>query len=194
MQIADFMAGKPVQLSDLFGPWKCRGFRDTDENASEKITKRLGFVRLHFGKFLKKNPLPNAATCKFKRGDVNGKGEGEWMLVLDASDAPIALFSASGEGFVQRSLQGASARASAPAPARKRKIDDGAPVPHETRTPKEIQAAIPLELRTTWVNYDLLDKMNERAYKESCDYWDKHNGQPEPQREYEDEVLPVGLE
>lgn len=57
----------------------------------------------------------------------------------------------------------------------------------------DAQKATPYELRTTWVNYDLLEKMNARAYKESCDYWDKHDGQPEPVREYEDEDIPDDL-
>lgn len=168
MTIADFLAGKPVQLSDLFGPWKCKGFHDTDENAEEKITKKLAFVRCHFGKLAKKNPIQGAALCKFKRGAVGKGGDGEWMLVLDSAEKPLALFSASCEGFVQRPLQGASA---APAAC------------------EAAQKETPHELRTTWVNYELLETLNARAYKESCEYWDKRDGQPEPVRKDEDDDL-----
>ena len=160
MTIDQFLEGKPVQLTDLFGAWKCRGFDSVAGDASEKITKRLGYIRLHFAKYLKKNPMPAAATCKFKREDVNGKGDGEWLLVLDCNDQPLATFSASSEGFVRRDTEASVAEVKAPVKKSQTK---------ETRTPKEIQDSIPLEERHSWFNYDLADKITEKLLAETKD-------------------------
>lgn len=158
MTIAQFLANEPVQLTDLFGAWKQKGFDRSSADASTKITKKLAFMRCHFAKHLKRNPMPEAAACKFKREDVNGKGDGEWMLVLDASDKPLATFTASIEGFVQRDIAERPV-AEAAAPKRSSSVK-------ETRTPKEIQDSVPYEQRHSWFNYDLADKLTEQLLAE----------------------------
>lgn len=136
MKLSDFLSAKPVQRADLFGPWHQKKVHlDQDEAAAlSTITLKLAWIRNKFKQNLDSLALPADAEVQFKRAPVNGNGDGEWVLVLSNGN-PIKCYTASAAGFQEAPL---------------------APAAPTSETPDT-----PLELRRGWINYELLNAINE---------------------------------
>ena len=201
MTLAEFLKIKSCtdeEKAALLVYWKKPGKHDVP---TPKFWKRIERIQREI---LKREPFfkafldaPVSFTVeKFPRdGSIRAfMAFGPYRLWNSISRADFTLETLNGEqvangGFKEAicpALKGADPKA-VPAPAknkrgRKAKAAAAKPLAKETRTPKEIQDATPYELRTGWTNYDLLDATNERVFKESCEYWDKHGGEVAPRR------------
>ncbi len=174
MTFEDFIAGKALTSNDLFGDWKQKGFVSMDDPASAALAlKMLTWMRKRVQKALKRKEIviPIGCTCKFKRSK-GSDGKAREIMAIYAGDTLLKtittgygdfIVSDSGNGCVK-----AEKKNGRKGKSRKSEKED--------RTPAEIQAATPIELRTTWINYDLLDKVNAKLAEESVKYWNAHNG------------------
>ena len=161
MKLSEFLSATPVTL-DAVEAWDQRGYDKLDDAGKiDLITKKLGAIRQKIAKSLKKNPLDLDKNVTFARKMVPDASIGEWVMVADGPT-----FTWSSAGFVNESDIKPTAEAKSDEPA--------APVEKETRTPKEIQDAIPFEQRHGWTNYDLQDQINERVCQETVDYLESH--------------------
>lgn len=157
MTISDFLNSKQPSHEDLFGPWRSRGVHTDSNEAWPIIARQLSYIRRHLKDFLAKNPIAAAQTCKFKRDDVPGGSRGEWIVLYDAEGAALKCFTASSLGFVEMPLPGVST-------SPKDSVKTAAVSSNE---------AIPYELRTSWTNTKLLEKLNAECEMRAVEYWNK---------------------
>lgn len=159
MKYSDFLKSAPVKREDLFGPWKQKRVHlDEPEDAwSPLVTNRLNWIRRKFSENQKTLNIPMDADATFKRSDVNGKAEGEWVLI-SVDGKPFKCFSASSAGFQEMPLNSSSSVVSVTKPNA------------ETVTCAE---SVPYELRTGWVNRALLEKNNAKCEMRAVKYWNK---------------------
>lgn len=152
MKYADFLKSAPVKHVDLFGPWKQKRVHveENEDVWSPLVTKQLNWIRRKFAENQKTLNIPMDADATFKRADVNGNGNGEWVLI-SVNGKPFKCFSASIAGFQEMPLNGYTANA-------------------ETTTCAE---SVPYELRTTWVNRALIEKNNAECEARAVEYWNK---------------------
>ena len=181
MTFADFVAKKPLTRGDLFGEWKQKGTEDFDDPKSGVLAaEKLTWMRIRVKRAVKAKEitLPANADCTFKRGKIPQAKVGEVMTVRAAGDLLYTVIAGGGEFVINQGK----------APVAKAEKKNGrkgksGKAEKENRTPAEIQASVPLELRTGWINYDLLDKVNAEIGEESVKYWNAHNGKF-PKRKY----------
>ena len=161
MKYADFLKSTPVKHADLFGPWKQKRVHidsDAEDVWSPLVTNRLNWIRRKFADNQKTLNIPMDADATFKRADVNGRGEGEWVLI-SVDGKPFKCFSASSAGFQEMPLNGYTAVVSVTKP--------------NAETPTTCAEAVPYELRTTWVNRALMEKNNAECERRAVEYWNK---------------------
>lgn len=174
MTFNDFIARKPLTPADLFGEWKQKGTEDfSDPKAGVLAAEKLSWMRIRVKRAIKAKELtiPATAECAFKRGKIPQAKVGEVMTVRNGSDLLYTVIAGGGEFVVNR---GTSPVAKAEKKnGRKGKLGKSE---KESRTPAEIQAATPIELRTGWTNYDLQDEINAEVADKSVKYWDAHDG------------------
>ena len=176
MNIKQFLAGERLTQNDLFGDWKQKGFSDMSDPASEALaSKMLNWMRKRITKELRKKnlSLDLNATCKFKRGKGSTGKSVEIMAIYAGDKLARTITTGYGDFIVSDAGNGSDNTISEKKNSRKGKSRKSK---KENRTPAEIQNSIPLELRTGWYNYDLMDKVNARVCEESVKYWNEHNG------------------
>lgn len=174
MKIEDFIAKKPLTRDDLFGEWKQKGAEDfSDARAGELAAEKLTWMRIRVKRALKAKEItiPAGADCTFKRGKIPQAKVGEVMTVRTGDDLLYTIIAGGGQ-FVINPGKGAGPKAEK---KNGRKGKSGKSE-KETRTPKEIQDATPIELRHGWFNYDLQDEINARLAEEGVKYWNEHGG------------------
>ena len=177
MNIKQFLAGERLTQNDLFGDWKQKGFSDMSDPASEALaSKMLNWMRKRITKEMRKKrlSLDLNATCKFKRGKGPGGKSVEIMAIYSDAGNTLARTITTGYGdFIVSDAGNGCAAISEKKNGRKGKSRKSE---KENRTPAEIQNAIPLELRRSWYNYELMDEVNARVCEESVKYWNDNNG------------------
>lgn len=181
MTFTDFVAKKPLTRADLFGEWKQKGTEDFDDPKSGSLAaEKLSWMRIRVKRAIKAKEItiPANADCTFKRGKIPQAKVGEVMTVRAGGDLLYTIIAGGGEFVINHGT----------APAAKAEKENGRKgksrkAEKENRTPAEIQDATPIELRTGWTNYALLDKLNAEISEESVKYWNAHDGKF-PKRKY----------
>lgn len=181
MKFKEFLAKKPLTRDDLFGEWKQKGTDDIDNPKSGiAAAEKLTWMRIRVKRAIKTKELtiPESADCTFMRGKVPHAKIGETMAVRSGSDLLYTIVAGGGEFIVNRG-KSTDVRTEKK-DCRKGKSRNSE---KENRTPAEIQDATPIELRTGWTNYALLDTLNEKACNETVAYWNSHD-EKFPKRKY----------
>ena len=176
MTFNDFIAGKALTSDDLFGEWKQKGFTDMSDPASAALaSKMLNWMRMRVKRALKRKELtvPANCACKFKRGK-GGDGKAREIMAIYAGDVLLKTITTGYGDFIVSDAGNAHECAK----AEKENVRKGkcGKSEKEDRTLAEIQDATPIELRHSWTNYALLDKINEELAEKSVKYWNDNDG------------------
>lgn len=184
MTFKDFIKKQPLTSDDLYGPWKQRGLRDgiIDEESGRKAAKVLYWLRRGIKRAIKAKTFsvpPKGCECLFKRERTHEDSTCETMIIRHNGEI-IATVYACGEQFsISKGgeiIQNADCEMENGRKGKSRKGKSAFVENKNVKTPAEIQASIPFELRTGWTNYELMDKINEQVCEASVKYWNEHNG------------------